>query len=360
MARSTSRSPQVKPGDCDEPVDDQLAQELESASVSLLQRLSWDSLRLLLALDEAGSFRAAACLGGVSLNTMRTKIERLERQFGAPLVIRSVEGTRMTQNGRELVSIAREMRTLGGTTRRVSEAARDRPRDVLRLTVTEGLGTYWLVPRLIEFGEQHSNLRVDLSCTLAAPDVLFRDTDISIQLTRPENPDLVVERVGTLHVMPFAADEYLRRFGVPTSLADAGDHRIIWQESDQLPVEVLTEFIDPDVVERAVALRTNSSSAQFLAVAKGAGIGLLPSYARVVSSTVRPVDVGFVMRHDIFLTYHGGDLSPEVEACLAWLRAAFDGDSYPWFADDFVHPRMFERHGENGVVVSLFDEVEAV
>ena len=323
---------------------------------SLLRRLSWDSLRLLLCLEEAGSFRAAAATGGVSLNTMRAKIEQLERQFGGPLLTRSVEGVRMTQDGRELVSIARDMRSLRSTTRRVTEAGLPRPRDVLRITITEGLGTYWLVPKLVEFGEQHKNLRLDLSCTMTAPDVLFRDTDISVQLTRPENPNLVVERLGTLHVMPFATDAYLRRFGTPTSLADAKDHRLVWQVADQLPIEILHNFVEPSVADRAVVVQTNTSSAQFVAIANGAGIGLLPSYARAISAAMRPVDVGFVMRHDILMAYHGGALTADVEAGLAWLRHAFDAALHPWFGDAFIHPNDIGRKDQDAVVVNLFDD----
>ena len=67
--------------------------------LSNLDRLSWDNLRLFLVVAEAGSFRAAANTAGVSLNTIRTKIERLERQIGGPLFRRSVEGVTPTQDG---------------------------------------------------------------------------------------------------------------------------------------------------------------------------------------------------------------------------------------------------------------------
>jgi DNA-binding transcriptional LysR family regulator len=113
-----------------------------------LDRISWDNMRLLLILSEAGSFRSAATVAGISLNTIRSKIERLERQIGGLLIRRSVEGVTLTQEGYELVSIARQMRALGQTAERVQVKAlqqRDaQPR--VRMTITEGLGTFWLVP----------------------------------------------------------------------------------------------------------------------------------------------------------------------------------------------------------------------
>ena len=325
----------------------------------LFERLSWDSLRLLLHLDEAGSFRSAAVAGGVSLNTMRTKIEQLERQFGAPLVTRSVEGARMNQAGRELVSIVREMRQLTGATHRVVAAGQQRRPDVVRLTVTEGLGTYWLVPKLVTFGEEYGNLQIDLTCDMAPPDVLFRDVDLSVQLTRPRIEGLVSERLGSLHIMPFASERYLRRFGMPTSLADADGHRLVWQVADQLPVEILSRFLEPGVAEQAIAVKTNTSSAHYLAVAEGAGIGLLPTYTRALSAKVRPLDVGFQLKHDIYVVHRPElHLSAAARAVLGWLREAFDGARYPWFADAFVHPDDFPKRDASATVLPMFEHLD--
>ena len=326
-----------------------------------LDRYSWDSLRLLLCLDEAGSFRSAAAIGGVSLNTIRTKIDRLEHQFGGPLIVRSVEGTRMNQDGAELVSIAREMRHLGQTASRLDVASRSRPTGIVRVTVTEGLGTYWLVPQIADFADAHSNLRVQLTCSMKAPDVQFRDVDVSIQLVRPTNRELEVRRIGTLHVMPFASEPYLRRFGVPTSLSEADRHRIVWQNSEQLPVEMLGMFMPPEVADRAIVLQTDTSSAQFHAVAKGAGIGLLPTYARGLTASVRPLDVGLELHHEIFLAWHRSATDEhDIRATVDWLTAAFDPAVHPWFADEFIHPRAFEDRRGAGVVVNLFDEFETI
>ena len=52
-----------------------------------LDKISWDNLRLLLVLSEAGSFRSAANVAGISLNTIRSKIDRLERQIAAALAV---------------------------------------------------------------------------------------------------------------------------------------------------------------------------------------------------------------------------------------------------------------------------------
>ncbi|MEP6784971.1 MAG: LysR family transcriptional regulator [Sphingomonadales bacterium] len=308
-----------------------------------LDRLAWDSLRLLLALSESGSFRSASTLAGVALNTIRTKIDRLEAQFGTPLIIRSVEGVRLTQEGHELVSIARQMQLVGHSARRVQTPPVERMPSRVRVTVTEGLGTFWLVPRLIEFHGDNPDIGVDLNCDMTAPDVLFRDTDVAIQLGRPTSPGLVAERVGSLHVMPFASACYLARRGIPASLADAIHHDLVWQESDQIATEALAGYIALTKERPKIVLTTNTSSSHYWAVSRGAGVGFLPTYARAIGKSPSPIDIGVNFRRDVFIVHHpGATNSSDICSVLAGLREAFDGDRFPWFAEDFIHPDLFE------------------
>lgn len=320
-----------------------------------LSRISWDNLRLFLDVAEAGSFRAAAITSGVSLNTIRTKIERLERQIGGRLLTRSVEGVTLTQDGHELVSIARKMRAVGRTTERVLLGGSPSESSQVRITATEGIGTFWLIPRLVGFQVDNPAIKVDLKCDMSAPDVLFRDVDIAVQLVLPTNPDLIVEQVATLHLMPFASESYLRAYGVPTSIADAINHKLVWQEADQVSSELLSAFLDPRVRDKIIAVKTNTSSAHYWAVANGAGIGFLPTYARALSRSTRPLDIGLHLRRDIYLVHHPDTArAPEVQKALDWLRLSFDKAKFPWFSDAFVHPDAFAgfRHD---VVINMFD-----
>jgi DNA-binding transcriptional LysR family regulator len=310
---------------------------------SPLDRLAWDNLRLLLALADAGSFRSAATLAGVALNTMRAKVDRLELQFGTPLLVRSVEGVRLTQEGYELVAIARQMQALGRSAKRVQLPAAHRSPCDVRITVTEGIGTFWLMPRLVEFRDEHPDIRVELNCDMSPTEVLFRDTDVAIQLSRPASPGMVVERIACVHVMPFASESYLARHGKPTSIADAGNHQLVWQQADQIATDMLAQHIDPGAVGPVIAIQTNTSSAHYWAVSRGAGIGFLPTYARAIGVSPLPIDIGIKFKREVFLVHHpDAARKAEVRATLDWLRSAFDGGRYPWFAEEFIHPDAFE------------------
>jgi len=329
----------------------------EARRRAALDRISWDNMRLLLILAESGSFRSGAAVAGISLNTLRSKIDRLERQIGGPLMKRSVEGITLTQDGHELVSIARQMRALGKSTERVQANAEGRREAKVRITVTEGMGTFWLVPHLVEFRAKNPTLQIDLQCDMKPADVLFRDVDIAVQLDRPTSPDLIVQKIGTLHLMPFASEEYLKRCGVPETIADARAHKLVWQEADQVASDLLPMFVDTDLIDDGlIAVTTNTSSAHFWAISKGAGIGFLPTYVRVVSRSTQPVELGIHLRREIYLVHHPDSVRfPEVRTALEWVKGAFDKSRYPWFADEFIHPSRFDRQFDDNVVVNLFE-----
>lgn len=309
-----------------------------------IERLPWDNLRLFLAVAEAGSFRSAAVLAGVSINTIRSKVERLERQIGGPLLRRSVEGVALTQDGREILQIAREMRELGRTTARVAQGAASA--GAVRIAASEGVGTAWLVPQLAGHQAQDPGIRLSLDCGSQASDMLFRDVDLSIQIDKPGDPALIVERVATIHIMPFASQGYVAAHGLPQSVADAADHRLVWQTNDRVGDELIGSIFDADARRKLVAFETNTSTAHYWAVANGAGIGFMPSYAALLDPSLVPVDLGIVLQRDVFLVRHAdSDGNAAIAKARDWLVAAFDEARFPCFGETFVHPGQFPDAG---------------
>jgi hypothetical protein len=53
-----------------------------------------------------------------------------------------------------------------------------------------------------------------------------------------------------------------------------------------------------------------------------------------------PVDIGVRHQLDIWMTYHPDARSVRrVSVFIDWLRSLFDAKRYPWFGDEFIHPR---------------------
>ena len=238
--------------------------------------LRWDDLRHFLAIADAGSFRAAANELGTSVNSMRKRIDDLEHDLNCILVTRSPSGIELTADGRSVYSVAIEIRdrvnlldAFAGTRGTTSEG-------VVRLAITEGLGTFWVMPKLSSFTERFPKIRIDLRCEMRIPDISKLETDITVQLEEPRDPTLIVRKIATLHLLFFAARDYLARRGVPETVDDLGGHTLIHLVADQIPSHLLQKKVKIDPQFKFVRVLTNTSSSQVMAIAEGAGLEPLP------------------------------------------------------------------------------------
>jgi DNA-binding transcriptional LysR family regulator len=174
-------------------------------------------------------------------------------------------------------------------------------------------------------------------------DLIRYETDLSVQLMRPTNPDLVMVKLGCIHLYPFGARRYIDTYGAPASAADLLQHKIVDQTSPQFEQGMLQARLGSDInLEGIVAVRTNASTAHYYAIELGIGLGALPTYAVPLGADLVPLDIGLQHSVPIWLAYHPDIRSiPRVANFIDWLRAQFDPRRYPWFRDEFIHPREF-------------------
>jgi len=207
------------------------------------------------------------------------------------------------------------------------------------VAVTEGPGNFWILPRLIDFQKTYRKITVDLRCAMEQADVSRLEADISIQLERPTNPDLIVAKLGRLHIYTFASVEYRDAYGLPTSLADLANHRIVKQHGVQLDETGYARVLGLNSLEGIVGISTNSSVAVLYAIERGAGIGFLPTSAIALGAPLVPIDLSINYHMDLWLTYHREFRnSDRHKIVINWLKSIFDPKVYACFRDEFIHP----------------------
>jgi DNA-binding transcriptional LysR family regulator len=334
--------------------------EAEPGPVPALRTIQdWDGVRLFLQVVRRGSFRAAAEHLGQSVNALRRHVQELEHQLGVPLLTRHVDGIRVTEEGREVFTAAQRMEAASFGLVRARDRVDPAISGEVRLAVTEGLGTFWIAPRAVEFQRSFPKLLIDMSCAMHSADVLRLEADVSVQLTRPTSPDLKLVKIGRLHSIPYAAKAYVDRYGAPKTLPELLRHRICIQVAQQVADTVPGyEQLFPGVPQPGfVAIRNNVSSAHYWSIAKGAGIGLLPTYASAIGAAVLPVDIqpAIYFPSDIWLAYHPDAARiPRVRRAIDWVVASFDPQKFPWFRDEFIHPKDLPDQLEGEPLVNMF------
>ena len=208
----------------------------------------------------------------------------------------------------------------------------------VRVAVTEGPGNFWILPRLIDFQKTYRKITVDLRCAMEQADVARLEADIAIQLERPTNPDLIVTKLGRLHIYAFVSEGYRKLHGVPT-LAEIGKHRLVIQHAPQVDDSAYARVLGVTSLEGIVGIKTNSSIGVLYAVERGAGMGFLPTSSIALGANLVPVDLGVHHHADLWLTYHKEFRnSDRHKIVIDWLKKIFDPKVYPCFKDEFIHP----------------------
>lgn len=331
------------------------AHEHHLIAKSFLDEVHWDDLDLFKAVAVAGSLRKAAIRLGISVNTVRARIDRLEQTLGVQLFERSREGVRISAEGTRILDVALEMQSLssqiraGDTTRALARPGQ------ISISCSEGVGEFWLTPRLAALQERLPGTVISLNNDFDQHRIHTARHDIALSFARTSDPDMIVSRIATLHFALYASARYLARFGEPASLDEASDHRLVVQEAAGLNPQSLTLFIGEFEASRLSIVKVNTSYSLYWAVANGVGIGALPTYVRAISRNVRPLDLPVQLRFDLWMSYHRSSrANPVLRSTVEWLREAFDPIRYPWFSDKFIHPNEFERQLEDAAVHSLY------
>lgn len=122
-------------------------------------------------------------------------------------------------------------------------------------------------------------------------------------------------------------------------------------------IEDFNRFVPDAPPIGAVAIKANVSSAHYWFIARGAGIGILPTYALALGGRVVPVKVEDVrLAYDIYLTLHpDANRMPRVRRLIDWLIEAFSPALFPWFRDEFLHPRDLPNRINDTPLSEMFD-----
>ena len=294
---------------------------------------NWNDLRYFLSVARSGSFSAAAESLSVNGSTVGRRIDQLEYDLKCKLFDRQRHGMVLTPDGRKLLDHVRQMETSALNLQNAVQGADDELDGRVRISITDGLGSFWLTPNLAGFQRNFPNIALDVMSESHFADLSAREADIAIRLAEPKEPGLKVRKVGMVKFHVFAAPTYLDTYGLPTSWADLKGHKIVnylgYQESRALSLWQETVKNHEQVV-----FHTNSAMSYVSALRSGMGLGMLPRfYIHTVSELVildLPTDL-FEM--PIYLvTHEETSQTARIRAAKDYIAQLFDRDRKVWFS----------------------------
>jgi DNA-binding transcriptional LysR family regulator len=278
----------------------------------------WELYRSFVAVLREGSLSGAARALALTQPTLGRHIKELETALDTPLFTRAQDGLRPTDAARALEPHARTMASAAETLLRAASGSKRQPRAVVRLAASEIVATELLPSILAEFHIRQPGITIELSASDRAEDLLRRESDIAVRMTRPKQANLVARKVGRAALGFHAHRRYLDRYGKPSSLRQLAEHVLIGFDRETAAVRALRQA-GLKLGRDDFAFRSDSHLVQLAAIRAGFGIGICQTIvARKDPELVHLLANEFSASLEVWIAMH-----EDLKASLP-MRAVFD------------------------------------
>ena len=244
--------------------------------------MDWDKLRIFHIVAGAGSFTHAGQALDLSQSAVSRQISSLEESLDIKLFHRHARGLVLTEAGEILHKTAED---IFGRLAKIEDQLADSKglaSGMLRITVSEFIGSTWLVPKISKLHDMYPELEISMLLDDRILNLNMSEADVAIRLYPPKQADLYCEKLGKINFHICGSKSYFKKHGTPKSVKELKDHRLIGY-----PEGVPAPFENPNWLFRTAEVNTDSNNkllkinslyAIYESVKNGAGLASLPDY----------------------------------------------------------------------------------
>lgn len=285
--------------------------------------MDWDDLRIFLAVARTAQIARAARMLRIDATTVARRVRRLEAARGEILFEQHADGQRLTASGGLLLVVAEEIE---------HQITRLAPRGegsgevsgLVRVSVAEGFGTWFVADHLARLSAAHPAVSVDLVASSGFLSPSKRETDVAILLARPRKGPLVTRKLTDYGLRVYASRAYLAGHPPVTMPVDLAGHSLIGYIPDFIYAPELhyLEEVAPGLQPK---LRSSSINAQHRLVRSGAGIGVLPCFIGSADPTLTAILPEIHITRSFWIATHRDTRNlPQIRHFVDWLVALTD------------------------------------
>ncbi|GGB45154.1 LysR family transcriptional regulator [Tistrella bauzanensis] len=286
--------------------------------------MNWEDLRHFGALAAEGTLSAAARRLGVEHATVARRVAALERALGVALVDRRGRRFTLTADGERIALVAARMDDDARAVARVAAGARATLTGTVTLSAPPALAVRCLTAPLVALQRQHPGLAIRIIGEARSASLDRREADLVVRISRPDDGDLVIVKLGEMAFRFYASPDYLAAVAEP-DWCFVGYEMTAGLAAQQA---VLVDF----AAGRPFSIHAGNLDIQHEAARAGGGIACLPDFMVTPSSGLVPVAATIQpLRRDIWLAMHADmkEAAP-VRAVSRHLRALFSAPGAPF------------------------------
>ncbi len=175
----------------------------------------FESMSLLVAVVDAGSFSSAARHLGVPLPTVSRKVADLESYLKTRLLHRTTRTLSLTEAGVSYVDACRRILEQVGEAQRTAIGEHVSPRGDLVITAPVNFGRLHVVPVVAEFLVEYPEININLVLTDRVVHLMDEHADVAIRIGELPDSTLIATRLGSVRRVVCGSPSYLQAHGVP-------------------------------------------------------------------------------------------------------------------------------------------------
>ncbi len=250
--------------------------------------MNWDDLRVFLALARNGRVSKASQSLEMDSTTLIRRVKKLEESLNCSLFELSKKGYLLTDHGLRLVQYIEKAEHF------VLEAQHDLTNErkelsgTIRVSVSEGFGTWFLAPLLPQFKSHFPNISIELVATSGFLNINKREADIAILLEKPTKGLLYTKRLTDYSLRLYIHKALIASQPTPTTYEQLTPFPVVSYVPDLLYAPQL-KFIEENLLSPMHTLSSTSINAQYQMLDNRAGVGILPCFIANHSENLQAV-----------------------------------------------------------------------
>jgi DNA-binding transcriptional LysR family regulator len=274
--------------------------------------IDWQDLLHFASLARTGSLSAAARELGVDHATVGRRIADLERVLDLRLIDRRPRSSPLTADGRAVAELVAGMEENVAAIRRYSKSAVNGLSAAIKVSAPPSIAAHLIAANAAAFRAVHPDISLTIAGVTRRAALDRGEADVAVRMTRPEESDLLVRRIGIIRFGLFATPEI--------AATPPEDWVFIGYDA---ALEHLTQqtWLRSLLGDRNIVFRASDVFGQLQAARAGLGAAALPAF-------LGDADPGLVRlptaipspNHDLWLvTYPDLRRSPAIRAVMDFL-----------------------------------------
>jgi DNA-binding transcriptional LysR family regulator len=292
-----------------------------------LHQLSWDDLRIFLAVARLGNLSKAGRQLGIDHSTVGRRVSALEYVLGTPLFERDRMGYRLNASGRAMLghveAIEAGVLILGDA----FETGDLGPTGNVRFATMEGIASLYLSEQFVTFRQMRPGITVELVTSAHHVEISQREADIFLGFFEPRGRDLDARKIGEFGLHLYASRAYREQHGVPVSVTDLDAHHFVGYIPDLIELDAV-RWLEEGIAQPNIVFRSSSMLSQMFSAVAGGGIVMLPDFARPARFGLEPVLFDEInVRREMWISIHRYLLRvPRIKAAVDFVTEVIGRD----------------------------------